>query len=54
MNEVAVEDFGDAEAAAEGAHLAVWSFQELKAKDKRKPVPQISSYGPTDVYVYFS
>lgn len=49
VTEVSVENFGDAEAAAEGAHLAVWSYQDLKSEKKRKKVPEILSYGPTDL-----
>ena len=32
IEQVLVDDCGDAEAAAEGAHLALWSYDHLKAK----------------------
>ena len=32
IEEVLVDDCGDSEAAAEGAHLALWSYDALKAK----------------------
>ena len=32
IEEVLVDDCGDGEAAAEGAHLALWSYDALKAK----------------------
>ena len=32
IEEVLIDDCNDAEASAEGAHLALWSFDELKAK----------------------
>ena len=32
MVQVSVDDCGDAEASAEGAHLALWAYDALKAK----------------------
>lgn len=39
MSRIQVDPCGDAEAAAEGAHLATFKYQELKAK--KKPVPTL-------------
>ncbi|XP_047500081.1 cytosol aminopeptidase-like isoform X3 [Penaeus chinensis] len=39
MSRIQVDPCGDAEAAAEGAHLVTFKYQELKAK--KKPVPTI-------------
>ncbi|KAK3094914.1 hypothetical protein FSP39_007842 [Pinctada imbricata] len=36
--EVEVDHCGDSEAAAEGSHLSLFSYDELKAKDKQKSV----------------
>lgn len=39
-----VESFGNAEAAAEGASLALWSFQEYKSLTKNRIAPKSSLY----------
>lgn len=41
ITDIDVEDFGDAQSAAEGAHLAAYKFQEFRAEDKKKPTPNI-------------
>ncbi|KAK7479338.1 hypothetical protein BaRGS_00029416 [Batillaria attramentaria] len=43
-SEVEVDPCGDAEAAAEGSTLALFSFDELKAEDKRKPRVQVTCH----------
>lgn len=45
IQDISVETFGDAEAAAEGSIISTWIFQEYKAKDKRKTLPKVSLYG---------
>lgn len=46
-----VEPCGDAEAAAEGCTLALFSYDELKQQDKKKPAVDVNIYtkGATDV-----
>ena len=39
---VTVEPAGDPEASAEGAHLSLWSYDELKAEKSRKRPVQLS------------
>jgi len=41
---VSVDPCGDPEAAAEGACLSVYAYDELKAADKRKTPPEIQCY----------
>ncbi|XP_066588327.1 cytosol aminopeptidase-like isoform X3 [Prorops nasuta] len=45
IKDISVESLGDAEAAAEGAGLATWLFQEYKNEKKKKTLPKISLYG---------
>lgn len=45
IKDISIEALGDAEAAAEGAGLSSWFFQEYKNKEKQKVFPQISFYG---------
>ncbi|XP_015509984.1 cytosol aminopeptidase isoform X1 [Neodiprion pinetum] len=45
IKNISIESLGDAEAAAEGAGLASWFFQEFKNKEKQKVLPQVSFYG---------
>lgn len=48
-NKILVEDFGDAECAAEGAALGLWRYQELKALDKREYMPQLELHTEPDM-----
>ena len=43
IEEVLIDDCGDAEASAEGAHLALWSFDQLKAKKETLKNLQLKS-----------
>lgn len=43
-----IETLGNAEAAAEGAALAVWIYQELKSRKKRKQIPIIEMHADGD------
>ena len=45
---ISVEGFGQAEAAAEGAGLAAWRFQEYRAPEKCKVVPSLELYHDPD------
>ncbi|CAG4943100.1 unnamed protein product [Colias eurytheme] len=47
-----LESFGNAEAAAEGASLAIWQFQEYKTKKTNQILPQckIELYDDCDIY----
>ncbi|CAA9994234.1 unnamed protein product [Nesidiocoris tenuis] len=47
-NKVFIESFGITEAAAEGACLALWMYQDLKNKNKRKKIPHIGLYDDCD------
>lgn len=42
MDAIEVEDFEEAQAAAEGAYLAAYKFQEFKDKEKRTKIPPVS------------
>lgn len=42
VNEVLIDDCGDAEAAAEGSILGLWYFDELKSPKYKKPVVAVS------------
>lgn len=47
-----MESFGDAEAAAEGAHLALWRFTEYKSVNKKQrivPKPIVNLYDDNNV-----
>lgn len=44
VSEIFVEDLGDSEAAAEGAILGPWVYQESKKKEKQKKIPQVQGY----------
>ncbi|ESO10262.1 hypothetical protein HELRODRAFT_117043, partial [Helobdella robusta] len=47
---ISVDPCNEPEAAAEGAFLSVWAYDELKAADKRKPPPELSlAAGNNDV-----
>lgn len=41
---VHVDPCGDAEAAAEGAYLNLFVYDDLKAEDKKKPMPDLGCY----------
>nr|ACJ05317.1 leucine aminopeptidase-like protein [Crassostrea gigas] len=41
-NEIEVDSCGDTEASAEGCHLALFSYDDLKAEKSRKPTVRIS------------
>lgn len=49
--DIHVESFGNAEAAAEGAHLACWEFCEYKSRSNNKviPKPNFQLYDDCDV-----
>jgi hypothetical protein len=40
-----VEDFTDAQAAAEGATLASWKYDEFNKTESKKPLTCIKPYG---------
>ncbi|XP_061194604.1 cytosol aminopeptidase-like [Saccostrea echinata] len=42
-NEIEVDPCGDIEASAEGCHLALFSYDELKAEKSRKPTVSVSA-----------
>ena len=44
VNDIAIETFSDAEAAAEGAYLGTWKFQEFKTKAATKASTKIQNY----------
>ena len=44
VNDIEIENLEDAEAAAEGAALHVWTYQELKNSEKQKKIPIIKYY----------
>ena len=48
--EIDVESFGNAEAAAEGANLAIWEFNEYKSRPKSRiiPKPNLQLYDDCD------
>ena len=48
IEEVLVDDCGDGEAAAEGAHLALWSYDALKAKKETLKVLNIKPLNQED------
>lgn len=45
VTKILLEGMGKPEAAAEGATLGLWLFQEFKNKDKQKKIPQLELYG---------
>lgn len=45
IKDIKLETLGDAEAAAEGAGLSTWLYQEYKNEEKKKKLPKISLYG---------
>jgi len=49
VTKILLEGMGNPEAAAEGATLGLWLFQEFKDKDKQKKVPQVELYGEENV-----
>ncbi|XP_075215371.1 cytosol aminopeptidase-like [Lycorma delicatula] len=49
VNKIEIESFACAEAAAEGAILAVWRFQDLKNKESRDTVSEIYPFDDNDV-----
>ncbi|KAI0221061.1 Cytosol aminopeptidase [Lamellibrachia satsuma] len=44
VSSVAIDPCGDAEAASEGAHLSLFSYDDLKAADKRKLAVDLTCY----------
>ncbi|XP_014250301.1 cytosol aminopeptidase-like [Cimex lectularius] len=48
INLVYVEEFTNAEAAAEGASLAIWKFQPFKAKEEQVIVPKLEFFDGSD------
>uniref|UniRef100_A0A0C9QXT8 LAP3_1 protein n=1 Tax=Fopius arisanus TaxID=64838 RepID=A0A0C9QXT8_9HYME len=45
IKSIEVDSMGDAEAAAEGAILSTWIFQEFKNRANKKKLPTVSLYG---------
>lgn len=45
IKDISLESLGDAEAAAEGAFLSTFVYQEFKNKDNQKELPKISLHG---------
>jgi hypothetical protein len=60
VTKILLEGMGHPEAAAEGATLGLWIFQEFKNKDKQKKVPQVELYEEKNVeeryvdFIHFS
>uniref|UniRef100_A0A0K8TJ51 Cytosol aminopeptidase n=1 Tax=Lygus hesperus TaxID=30085 RepID=A0A0K8TJ51_LYGHE len=48
VGKIYIESFGYTEAAAEGAGLALWLYQDLKNKRKRKVIPHLGLYDDCD------
>ncbi|KAF6209118.1 hypothetical protein GE061_014861 [Apolygus lucorum] len=48
VGKIYVESFGITEAAAEGAALGLWIYQDLKNKSRRKRVPHLGLYDDCD------
>lgn len=48
-----VESFADPGAAAEGAQLAVWRYQDYKAPEGQVAVATVDLYGAEDRYLLF-
>ena len=54
VDEILVESFDDqVESSAEGASLAVWRYQDYKAKEDQKVVPTLDLYEDPDKYVNY-
>jgi hypothetical protein len=49
VTKLLLEGMGHPEAAAEGATLGLWLFQEFKNKNKQKKIPQVELYGEESV-----
>jgi hypothetical protein len=49
VTKILLEGMGKPEAAAEGATLGLWLYQEFKNKIKQKKVPQLEFYGEENV-----
>uniref|UniRef100_T1IDF3 Cytosol aminopeptidase n=1 Tax=Rhodnius prolixus TaxID=13249 RepID=T1IDF3_RHOPR len=48
ISHIFVEGFSNAEAAAEGASLAIWRYQDWKAKENQMPKADIQLWGSDD------
>lgn len=48
VSKLFIESFGHTESAAEGAALALWVYQDLKNKSKKKRVPYLGLYDDCD------
>lgn len=48
IGSIHVEEFTNAEAAAEGATLGVWQYQELRAKEKQKTSATVDLFASDD------
>ncbi len=48
MEEVYIDDCGDAESSAEGAFLSIWSYDSLKAKKSPLSKLKIKAYGDVE------
>lgn len=44
FRKLAVESFGHAESAAEGASLGLWLYQDLKNESRQKPLPRLELF----------
>lgn len=53
INKIYVEMFTNAEAAAEGATLATWRYQDLKSTTPIHPVTLLELFNSSDVYNTF-
>jgi hypothetical protein len=49
VTKILLEGMGKPEAAAEGATLGLWLYQEFKNKMKQKKIPQLEFYGEENV-----
>jgi hypothetical protein len=49
VTKILLEGMGKPEAAAEGATLGLWLYQEFKNKIKQKKAPQLEFYGEENV-----
>lgn len=49
VTKILLEGMGKPEAAAEGATLGLWLYQEFRNKIKQKKVPQLEFYGEDNV-----
>ncbi|CAB0018973.1 unnamed protein product [Nesidiocoris tenuis] len=48
VNKLYIESFGNTEAAAEGAALSLWLYQDLKSKNQKIRIPHLGLYDDCD------